>query len=242
VLPDGELRGVHPDRDATGAGVDVVAREGALSALVERARGGEGQRMRRDDLAGEQVGAQRAGRHGQKVPSRRSNLVGLPNVRPPARATRQPATARARPPACQRLRTARVAEEGVGCFGVGEGRRSPQQEPQLERQRSHRQSLRPRDIEDERRSGGRGEGGEGHRVRITLPDAVHVAHPEVDRLVGEDAAREVNQDAVAQVDGVVQADDGDTGPPARGRILEDALASHARCGVLPNGRERIVLA
>ena len=47
-VADGELSGVHTDREATGASGEVVAGEGALTALVEAARGGEGEGVSRD--------------------------------------------------------------------------------------------------------------------------------------------------------------------------------------------------
>ena len=53
--PDRELRRMHADGDPAGAGRHVVARQRPLRALVQRPRCGQGQRMRRDDLACEKV-------------------------------------------------------------------------------------------------------------------------------------------------------------------------------------------
>jgi hypothetical protein len=52
---NGELRRMYADGNTTGTGGDVVARERPLRAFVQRPGGGQGQRMRRDDLTGEQV-------------------------------------------------------------------------------------------------------------------------------------------------------------------------------------------
>src|SRR5439155_23268227 len=46
---------MHADGDPAGAGVDVIARERTLPPLVERARRGERERMRWNDLAGAQT-------------------------------------------------------------------------------------------------------------------------------------------------------------------------------------------
>ena len=45
-IADRELRGVHADGDAAGAGGDVIARQRALPPLVESALGIERERMR----------------------------------------------------------------------------------------------------------------------------------------------------------------------------------------------------
>ena len=47
-LANFELRGVHAHGDASRAGRQVVAREGALPPLIEFAIGGERERMRRN--------------------------------------------------------------------------------------------------------------------------------------------------------------------------------------------------
>ena len=50
-LADGELRRVHADRQAAGAGGDVIPRQRALASLVEPAVRGERERVRGDDDA-----------------------------------------------------------------------------------------------------------------------------------------------------------------------------------------------
>src|SRR4029453_14373900 len=55
---DLELRRVNSDGEASGAGLQIVARERTLSSLVEAPRRREGQRMRGDDGAVEQAPAQ----------------------------------------------------------------------------------------------------------------------------------------------------------------------------------------
>jgi hypothetical protein len=51
-----------------------------------------------------------------------------------------------------------------------------------------------------------------------------VAHGDVDRVAGQHLARDVDEDAVAQVDRVVEADERRRGPVAPGEKGEDALA------------------
>ena len=58
-LADRELGGVHADRQAAGAGVEVVAGQGALAPRIEGAVGIERERMRRDGEAFAQAAAQR---------------------------------------------------------------------------------------------------------------------------------------------------------------------------------------
>ena len=52
-------------------------------------------------------------------------------------------------------------------------------------------------------------------VRVALPDRVEEADGQVDRLAGEDLARDVDERAVAQVDGVVEPEDQRAQCPAR---------------------------
>ena len=84
-LADGELGGVDADRQPTGAGVEIVARERALASRVEPAIGVEGERMRRDHHAL----AQRGEHPGRPVlPAQRhaSSLARAP-IAPPTTST-----------------------------------------------------------------------------------------------------------------------------------------------------------
>ena len=86
-LADRELGRVHADREAAGAGVEIVAGERALAPLVEPAAGIEGQRMGRDhDAAGERrsnrlrnlaPGEAHGTAGAENTPSRTSYRVGL---------------------------------------------------------------------------------------------------------------------------------------------------------------------
>src|SRR5437870_13714350 len=58
-LADRELRGVHPDGEAAGTGIEVVARQRPLPPRVEPAARVERERMRRDGEALPQARAQR---------------------------------------------------------------------------------------------------------------------------------------------------------------------------------------
>src|SRR3954467_4146519 len=51
-IPNPELRRVHTNRDAAGARIYIVAREAALSFLVQLPRRGERERVGGDNLAG----------------------------------------------------------------------------------------------------------------------------------------------------------------------------------------------
>jgi hypothetical protein len=59
VVADRELGRVHAHRESSRAGIEVVPGERALASLVDGAIGGEGERMGRDDLARQEVCAQR---------------------------------------------------------------------------------------------------------------------------------------------------------------------------------------
>ena len=56
-IADGELRGVHADGDAAGAGIAVVPRQRHLAPLVELARFGHGERVGRNHQAAQQCAA-----------------------------------------------------------------------------------------------------------------------------------------------------------------------------------------
>ena len=75
-LADRELRGVHADREAAGAGVEIVAGERALAARVELAVGVERERMRRDHGAA----AQRRQDLGRPVGPAQSHVALEPNA------------------------------------------------------------------------------------------------------------------------------------------------------------------
>src|SRR5450432_1318857 len=87
-IADLELRSVHAYRDAAGARRHVVAGERALMALVERARGGESERMRGDHVPAREMASDVG--HVQNAPERSSKWVGLPSRGFPERT--QPAT------------------------------------------------------------------------------------------------------------------------------------------------------
>ena len=83
------------------------------------------------------------------------------------------------------------------------------------------------------------EGLEGHGVGVALPDDVDGAHREVDGLAGENLPGEIDEDAVAQLAGVVEADDGDARAAGAAEVVVEALAADAAGGVFADGHERI---
>ena len=89
---------------------------------------------------------------------------------------------------------------------------------------------------------GFGEAEEGEGVGIALPDGVEVAHGDVHWLAIPDLACDVHHDAVAEVAGVVEADEGDRGAAGLAEVFEDALAAEAAHGVLALGIEGVFFA
>ena len=81
-----------------------------------------------------------------------------------------------------------------------------------------------------------------HRVRVALPDHVHVAHRDMHRLAIAHAPRDVHEHAVAQVYGVVEPHDRHAGAMRVRRGPEHALAFHAALRVRAHRSEHVAFA
>src|SRR4029077_20214042 len=81
VLPDGELRGVDSDGNASGSGRQVVAGQRALAALIELSLGIQRKRVRRNHQARTKL----VSHLHQNFPSRVWKCVGLFSIVPPRR-------------------------------------------------------------------------------------------------------------------------------------------------------------
>src|SRR3712207_7542457 len=68
---------------------------------------------------------------------------------------------------------------------------------------------------------------DGDPVRVGLPDDVHVPHAQVNGLAPQHLEREVREHAVAQIDGVVEANDGDARAVVPDRKSTRLNSSHA---------------
>ncbi len=199
--------------------------------------------MRRDHLAGQEVLAQRvhvrSSRRGARSasPCRACDRRRRASPRPNRPVSRRRPTARRRARAPSSCRSARHPSPSVPTnVGVQPSRRPSSSASARTERRSVPVMLRAK-----RRGVGEGERRERRGVGIALPDAVHVSHRQVDRCAVEQAPGEVDEDAVAKVDRVVEPEqDAPRSPSLRG-ILEDALASHARGGVFADWRQRIPL-
>jgi hypothetical protein len=94
------------------------------------------------------------------------------------------------------------------------------------------------DVEDE--GGGRGSDvgealddvGEG----VALPDAIEVSHGGVDGFIGENFPGDIDEDAVLEIDGVIEADDGEGSAGGLALGQEGIFAVEAGLGVFADGR------
>src|SRR5437870_4788223 len=76
---------------------------------------------------------------------------------------------------------------------------------------------------------------ERRAIGVTLPDDVHVAHRQRQTRAAEYPLGDVHEDAVSEIDRVVQSRNGDARPPIRRKVLEHPLAAEARRGILAHG-------
>ena len=79
------------------------------------------------------------------------------------------------------------------------------------------------------------EGEESLGVGVALPDTVEVGGGEVDGFSCGDGGGEIMEDAVAEIDGVVEAEEAGGGVVFSAVELEDPFASEARPGVFADG-------
>ena len=90
------------------------------------------------------------------------------------------------------------------------------------------------DVQDKRRRLAMGKGAQTPGIRVALPDDIYGGHRQGDRTAFENGAANINEDAVAKFDGIVQAQDSDAGSPSCGAIFEHALAAQGGLRVLAN--------
>ena len=74
---------------------------------------------------------------------------------------------------------------------------------------------------------------------IGLPDGVEISHGKSDGFAGMDALGNVDENAVAEFGGVVEAEDGGFDVCGAAEVFEDAFAAETTHGVFADGIERI---
>ena len=79
---------------------------------------------------------------------------------------------------------------------------------------------------------------DGDLVGVALPDAVERRNAERDRLAGHDLGRDVVDDAVAQVDGVIEAVNEHLCAVGVGGVFEGALPGEAAFGIFAERADR----
>ena len=68
---------------------------------------------------------------------------------------------------------------------------------------------------------------DGNAIRVALPDDIHVSHRQRNRLTTPNANGDVDEHAIAQIDGVIEPNTGDARTVAVGGKLEQPLATDA---------------
>ncbi len=126
------------------------------------------------------------------------------------------------------MAAARVGEQRGGRLLAGEDRLRAELLAEPLREAAHRSGLRAGEVEGEPLAvGGVRQRAQRYLVGVPLPHHVGMTGRHIDRLPGLHAVRDVREDAVAQVDRVVEADVGDPGAPGQRRVAEDPLAAEA---------------
>src|SRR5205814_9131786 len=112
-------------------------------------------------------------------------------------------------------------------LGAREHRRRAETRAEPLRELAHGKSLRPRDVDHERRRRRARQTLDGNTIRVALPDDVHVAHRQRNRLTAPNANGDVDEHAIAQIDGVIEPNTSDARTVAVGGELEEPLATDA---------------
>ena len=84
-----------------------------------------------------------------------------------------------------------------------------------------------------------GHGTQDHVIGIALPDAIQVAHADIDALARIDFSGNIDQHAVAQIHRIIQAQQDQRRTVLLRVKVEDALAGHGGVGILAQRRQRI---
>ena len=134
-----------------------------------------------------------------------------------------------------------VVEQRGGRFLAAETGFFAEQAAQCLGHAAHGDGLGAGDVEHEGRCGTVVEEGEGLGVGVPLPDHIGGAHVEGDGLVGVYLAGDVDENAVAHFDRIVEADDGAAQAVLAREVVEDALAPQAGHGVFADRRQGIAL-
>lgn len=133
----------------------------------------------------------------------------------------------------------RVAEERVGSFHTFELNGFAESLGEIFGDAADAEDFGTSDVDDERRGGSVKQRLQAHVVGVGLPDGVEIAHGKRDGLANMDALRDVHEDAVAKLGGVVEAKDGGFDICGAAEMFEDAFAPETTDGVFADGDEFI---
>src|SRR5689334_5181070 len=125
-----------------------------------------------------------------------------------------------------------VAQQRIPTLLTLEHRLASEPSAQSFGEKAHGECLAPRDVHHERRGRCPYETLDRQSIRVTLPDHVHVSHGEWHRHTAAHLQREVRQHTVAEIDGVVEPNDGDACLVSSRKELEEPLAAEARHRIL----------
>src|SRR6266404_981914 len=136
-------------------------------------------------------------------------------------------------------RLLRITQERIRSFHPFELNGLPKTIGEFLRDFAHAQEFLTGDVDDERRRRSVGERLQAHGVGVALPNSVEIAHGKRDRFPGEDALRDIHEDAVTKFRGVVEANDGNRNVQSATEVLEDSLAAETTHSIFADRMERV---
>src|SRR5580765_3659130 len=139
-------------------------------------------------------------------------------------------------------RLLRITEKGVRRFDAFELDGLLKANGELFGHFADTQKFRASNVDYERWRRCEGERLQAHSVGVTLPDGIEIAHGQGNRVAGENALRDIDEDAVTKFGGVIQTDDGHGDRESAAEVFEHALTAEAAHGVFADGIERISFA
>src|ERR1019366_4903492 len=133
-----------------------------------------------------------------------------------------------------------IAEQGSGTFGVRrkQYRFNSKVAAKFYREITYRKSFGPGDVQYEGRRLTVRERAQAPGVSVQLPDHIYKRHAQRNGTAFEHRSSNIHQNSIAQLDGIVQAQDRYSRPPSHRPILEHALTAERRLRIFSDGADR----